>query len=179
MVICEQLETDGSYGLRTGDNYAIATKLCATLLGEIIGSVGIRFVGGTITDGTISCCRWPNAAALNQTNAANLLSAADHTFWSADATSIGTGMFTPGTQSVSDTILANVLIGIVITNSTGTEEIEVATEASNPTSLDTYKMRSNDADVEAWALTYSISTSAPIPPSTGTRLPPIPIVLRF
>ena len=36
---------------------------------------------------------------------------------------------------------------------------------------------SGSGDFEAWALTYTIATSAAPPASAGTRLPPPPIVL--
>ena len=184
MVTCEQLDYDTSQDIRTGNDYGIATQLCTSLLGEQIGSVGIDFAtGSTITDGTISCCRWANVGDLNQSSAANLLSAANHTFWSADATTVGTGMYNPASQNLSDATLGNDHIGVVITGSTGTTVLKINKEATNPTSRKSYKMKngspSGSGDFEAWALTYTIATGSAPPASGGTFFPPPPAMVRL
>ena len=158
---CKQLEYDNYVNLKTDGDYGVATQLCDSLLGENITSVGIQFRSeGSATSGTISCCRWANTTALDQANAADLLSAANHTFWTADVTAVGDTWYTPASQSASDATLANDLIGVVMTGSGSTDKY-VGREDTNPTpSKKTYKMRANTADEESFALSYNIQSSS-------------------
>ena len=133
----------------------------------------------SVTNGTLTCCRWADMTAYTQSSATALLAAAEHTYWSTD-TDIATGMSSE-TVTESTPLAENCVIGYVITGVTPTTNGVTGRFYENFTTNYSPK-RSSSGSTGAYSSTpeFTISVeSEPGPTSSGTLLPPPPAMVRL
>jgi len=177
MATWQNLTTNVNRNSKTNDDFGFAVLVDASIVdADVVTNVQINF-NGSASSGTVHCCRWDNLATMTaENNGADLLTAANHTYWSKDATTLGVGMTNESvTQSTAN--VADNIIGFVLT---GSGDDDLSTRFFNPAiaGYTTYKANSGSTDVYSRTLTFTITTAGGVTGS-GTRLPPPPIVMSL
>ena len=153
----ENLTTNVNKPADTNDDFFFGVLVDSTIIDSgNVNNVQINFAGAA-SSGTVSCCRWESTTILdNNTNAPDLLAAADHTYWSKDATAISAGM-TDESVSESDANETGNIIGFVITDS-GDDQLSTRFYDPAITGYTTYKVNSGGRDTYTRTLTFTITT---------------------
>ena len=179
----EQTSTNQYYDISTNDLFMIGMLVDSSIVDSgNVTDVQFRFNAAGGSSGTLSCCRWDDKAtidAVDPLDAANLLSAANHTYWSVDVTTIsGAGMYGSGVTTNSSANAAGNIIGFVMTDS-GSDTTPMSMEDPVVSGYTTYGTDGGGSDVASKTATFSITTGGGTPSGNGTRLPPPPLIARF
>ena len=176
MVTWQNTSYDTTRNAMSNDDFAFAMLVDSTIVNAgLVTNVQINFAGSA-GSGTVHCCRWDDLATMNaETSAADLLAAANHTYWSKDATTISAGMTSETVTSSSANVSGNV-IGFVLVGS-ASDTLSTRFNDSVISGYTTYKSNSGGTGSYTRTLTFTISTAGSA--TGGTRLPPPPLIARF
>lgn len=152
----EQLDYDKTRNAQTDDDFAYGVVVDSSIVASgNVTNVQINFAGSQT--GTVHCVRWDDLTAATQTNAADMLTAANHTYWSKDASTLSAGMTAESVTQSTANVTGNI-IGFVLTGS-GTLDLPVRLEGSLA-GYTTYKFNSGSPTDTTDALTFTITTAA-------------------
>ena len=181
MVTWSQLTVDSYYDISTNDTISQFVTIDASLHGVAVKQVRF-YIGTKGASGTLHCCRWDSegdvSAECNFT-AAQLLALANHTFWSVDVTTVTNGAWygEAAVTTPSDACVSGQVIGYVMISSGSDITTVGQLDTTNSYSWVTNTLCGGASPKNgSRTLSFYISTLSPSS-STGTRLPPPPIVL--
>jgi len=122
----DQLNNNYSFLIASNDWYAMGLEIQSdsTIITDPVTDVQWNYLtySSPNSDGSVSCCRWEDLTAFTASSGANVLSQANHTYWTMDLTSVTSGM-TDNTVSSSTKLADGNIVGYVVHGGTGTYSV--------------------------------------------------------